>query len=120
MVIDQTTLPRGAVMTTTSSRNVGDAMSMFLDPSNGEMTRADFAVGSCSNTVIEQVKARRTRGEVNSVTPTQNKKGEVLKFIGKPTTLINQSTDSAKQGASAYGNELLIPAGSGSVYPSAK
>src|SRR5690606_27424421 len=53
--VDALTLPRGSRLTVTSNRNVGDANSIFLDVKNGELIRADFAEGSCSNTVMEQV-----------------------------------------------------------------
>ncbi len=64
--VDPFTLPHGSRITTTSSRNLGDGNSLFLDTKNGELVRGDFAEGSCSNRVIEQVKARRVQGEVRS------------------------------------------------------
>ena len=51
--VDNLTMPRGSRMTITSNRNTGDANSLFLDTKNGELIRADFAEGSCSNTVLE-------------------------------------------------------------------
>jgi hypothetical protein len=104
LVIDQSTLPKGAAMVTTSSRNVGDGNSLFLDLTNGEMSNASFAEGSCTNSVLEQVKARRARGEmILTPSPVENQNG-VLKFIGKPVNLINQSTDSARQAQPASGS----------------
>ena len=67
MRVDETTLPRGARLTTSSNRNLGDAGSLWLDLKNGELHRADFVVGSCTANVLEQVKARRAQGEVRSV-----------------------------------------------------
>jgi uncharacterized repeat protein (TIGR01451 family) len=67
LVIDQTTLPRGSVMTTSASRNAGDAMSVFLDLKNGDMQRADFVETSCYDGVIQQVKARRGRDDAKGV-----------------------------------------------------
>lgn len=67
--VDPATLPRGARLTTSSNRNLGDAGSLLLDAKNGELERADFIEGSCSNPVLEQVKARRAQGEVRSVVP---------------------------------------------------
>ena len=67
LVVDQTTLPRGSRLTTTNGRNAGDAGSLFIDAQNGELHRADFAEGSCSNTVLEQVKGRRAAGEPGAV-----------------------------------------------------
>ncbi len=95
LVVDQTTLPRGSRLTTTSSRNAGDAGSLFLDLKNGELHRADVVEGSCSNRVLEQVKARRARGETQGVDTEQ--RGQVLRFDGKPVTAPAQATDSARQ-----------------------
>ncbi|WP_310460916.1 SdrD B-like domain-containing protein [Sphaerotilus sp.] len=95
MVVDQTTLPRGSRLTTTSSRNAGDAGSLFLDLKNGELHRADVVEGSCSNRVLEQVKARRARGETQAADT--EKRGQVLRFDGKPVTAPAQATDSARQ-----------------------
>ncbi|MFM2404550.1 MAG: hypothetical protein RL223_2430 [Pseudomonadota bacterium] len=64
--VDETTLPRGSRLTTSGSRNLGDAGSLWLDLKHGELHRADVVEGSCSNTVLEQVKARRALGEVTA------------------------------------------------------
>jgi uncharacterized repeat protein (TIGR01451 family) len=63
LTLDQTTLPKGSVMTTSSSRNAGDAMSLFLDLKKGELHRADFVETSCYDAVLEQVKVRRLRNQ---------------------------------------------------------
>ncbi|MEY8879390.1 MAG: SdrD B-like domain-containing protein, partial [Leptothrix sp. (in: b-proteobacteria)] len=102
LVVDQTTLPRGSRLTTSSSRNAGDANSLFLDLTNGELQRADFIEGSCSNTVLEQVKARRNRGDSGSL-DTEKQGGAVLKFDGKPVGAPGQATDSANQRGNAAG-----------------
>ncbi len=94
--VDKNTLPRGARLTTSSNRNAGDAGSLFLDIRNGELHRADFIEGSCSNTVLEQVKARRTQGEV-VVPQSETRPGAVLRFDSKPATKPQQATDSANQ-----------------------
>ncbi len=93
---DPLTLPRGARLVTSSSRNAGDANSIFIDLKNGELQRADFIEGSCSNTVLEQVKARRTQGEVRAV-ETEKKGGPALKFESKAPSQPQQGTDSANQ-----------------------
>jgi large repetitive protein len=90
------TMPRGSRLTTTSNRNLGDANSIFLDVKNGQLIRADFAEGSCSNTVLEQVKARRTQGEVRS-TDTEKKGQPALKWEGKSPQYPQQGTDGANQ-----------------------
>jgi uncharacterized repeat protein (TIGR01451 family) len=94
--VDRSTLPTGSRLTTTSNRNLGDANSLFLDLKNGELHRADFAEGSCSNPVMEQVKARRAQGEVRSV-ETEKSTGPALRFQSKPLSAPKQGTDSANQ-----------------------
>ncbi len=99
--VDPMTLPRGSRLTTSSNRNLGDAGSLWLDLKRGELHRADFIEGSCSNTVIEQVKARRAQGEVRA--PESEKRGAPgLRFdskahgrssLGSP----QQGTDGANQ-----------------------
>lgn len=94
--VDQVTLPRGSRLVSSSNRNVGDANSLFLDLKNGELQRADFIEGSCSNTVLEQVKARRTLGEVTGP-QTEKKGGAALTFEGRAPNYPQQGTDSANQ-----------------------
>jgi uncharacterized repeat protein (TIGR01451 family) len=80
--VDPSTLPRGSRLVTTSNRNLGDAGSLWLDLKSGELHRADFAEGSCSNTVLEQVKARRAQGEVRA--PENEREGRpALRFDSK-------------------------------------
>ncbi len=67
MRVDETTLPLGSRLTTSSNRNLGDAGSLWLDLKNGELHRADFIEGSCRAPVLDQVKARRAQGEIRSV-----------------------------------------------------
>jgi uncharacterized repeat protein (TIGR01451 family) len=67
LVLDQSTLPRGSVMTTSSSRNAGDAMSLFLDLKNGGMQRADFIETGCYDTVVKQVQLRKSQSDTSSV-----------------------------------------------------
>lgn len=95
--VDGSTLPRGAALTTSSNRNLGDANSLFLDLKNGELHRADFIEGSCSNRVIEQVKARRGNGEVRA--PESEPAQPALRFQSKPAGSPPQATDSANQPA---------------------
>ncbi|MEO8523607.1 MAG: SdrD B-like domain-containing protein [Caldimonas sp.] len=82
MRVDETTLPRGSRLTTSSNRNLGDAGSLWLDLKNGELARADFIEGSCSPSVLDQVKARRAQGEIRSV-ETEKKSLPALKFDSK-------------------------------------
>jgi uncharacterized repeat protein (TIGR01451 family) len=99
--VDPITLPRGSRLTTSSNRNLGDAGSLWLDLKNGELHRADFIEGSCSNTVLEQVKARRAQGEVRAP-ETEKKGGPALRFDSKahqltPLTSPQQGTDGSNQ-----------------------
>lgn len=93
--VDASTLPVGARLTTSSNRNLGDADSLFIDLKNGELHRADFVEGSCSNPVIEQVKARRTQGEVRA--PESETGQAPLRFSSKPLRAPQQATDSSNQ-----------------------
>jgi uncharacterized repeat protein (TIGR01451 family) len=71
--VDRQTLPFGSLLKTTSSRNAGDADSIFVDSKSGEITRADFAEGSCKPAVVEETKVRRTKGEVRSIEAPKSK-----------------------------------------------
>ncbi len=93
--MDASTLPVGSRLTTSSNRNLGDADSLFIDLKNGELHRADFIEGSCSNPVIEQVKARRTQGEIRA--PETEPGQSPLRFESKPLRSPQQGTDSANQ-----------------------
>jgi uncharacterized repeat protein (TIGR01451 family) len=61
--VDPLTMPKGSRLTTSSNRNALDPNSLFIDLKAGELHRADFIEGSCSDEVMRQVKARRARGE---------------------------------------------------------
>ena len=108
---DPLTLPRGSRLTTSSNRNLGDAGSLWIDLKNGELHRADFIEGSCSNTVLEQVKARRAQGEVRSI-ETEKKGGPALRFDSRPGSP-QQGTDSANQPAV----KPRTPSGEGGASP---
>jgi len=101
MKVDPITLPRGSRLTTSSNRNLGDAGSLWLDLKNGELHRADFIEGSCSNTVLEQVKGRRAQGEVRAP-ENERKSAPALRFDSKAhglntLTSPQQGTDGANQ-----------------------
>jgi hypothetical protein len=93
--VDSSTLPKGAALTTSSNRNLGDANSLWLDLKNGELHRADFIEGSCSNQVLEQVKARRTQGEITA--PESETSNNALQFDSKAPAAPQQATDTADQ-----------------------
>lgn len=98
--VDALSLPRGSRLVSSSSRNAGDANSLFLDPKNAELQGADFIEGSCASSVLEQVKARRARGEVRTV-EAENRQGPALKFEGK---------------APGYGLPPALPANPGAAH----
>jgi hypothetical protein len=94
--VDRTTLPRGARLVTSSNRNALDPNSLFIEPMSGEMVRADFIEGSCSNAVVAQVKARRAHGEV----PAPESEGGGLPSLTleqAPAGAPKQATDTANQ-----------------------
>jgi uncharacterized repeat protein (TIGR01451 family) len=77
--IDPKTLPQGSRLKTTSNRNLGDANSVFIDAQNGQQVRADFLEGSCSPGVLDEVKARRSKGEVRSKEPARASSALIFK-----------------------------------------
>jgi uncharacterized repeat protein (TIGR01451 family) len=93
--LDPLTMPKGSILTTSSSRNVLDAGSLFLDLKAGDLMRADFVEGSCANPVIEQIKARRSQGEVRAVE--RERSSTQLSLDNKPADAPEQATDSANQ-----------------------
>ena len=111
--VDGATLPRASRMMEASNRNLGDPHSLFLDTKNGELLRADFIEGSCSNPVLEQVKARRAQGEVRSV-EREGKAGPGLSFSSQPASAPAQATDSANQPVVAPRAPAATPAAGGS------
>jgi hypothetical protein len=77
--VDRTTLPLGARLVATSNRNALDAGSLFVDPTFGEVQQADFAEGSCSDSVLAEVTRRRAEGEVSGP-----EKAPAMIFESKP------------------------------------
>jgi uncharacterized repeat protein (TIGR01451 family) len=57
--VDRTTLPAGSRLVVLSSRNAADGDSLFADLRDGELHRADFAEGSCTDKVMQDVKRRQ-------------------------------------------------------------
>jgi len=119
--LDGLTLPRGSRLTISSNRNLGDPSSLWLDLKTGELHRADFVEGSCSNSVLEQIKARRAQGEVRA--PETEKKGApALRFDSKAPGLDTQrapqqGTDGANQRAPKLRAVQPGRAGSASAEP---
>ncbi|MDO4230894.1 MAG: hypothetical protein Q4D19_02055 [Lautropia sp.] len=69
--VDGRTLPHRARMVTSSSHNSGDALSLFVDARKGMLHRADFIEGSCSATVMAQVKARQQQEDTEDAKEAQ-------------------------------------------------
>lgn len=57
--IDGTTLPAGATLKVTTNRSAMDASSQFVDLTNGELRKADFAIAECGPGISAQIAARR-------------------------------------------------------------
>lgn len=91
--VDATTLPAGSRLVVLSSRNAGDGNSLFVDLRDGELHRADFAEGSCTNKVMEDVQRRRTR-PVLAPLPPAGKEHLGVDFESKQTS----SQDPARPG----------------------
>jgi uncharacterized repeat protein (TIGR01451 family) len=62
MQVDMTTMPVGSRMGLTSNRNLGDGVSLLMNPKAGELYRADFIESSCYPKILEQVEQRKQNG----------------------------------------------------------
>jgi uncharacterized repeat protein (TIGR01451 family) len=93
--VDATTLPAGSRLVVLSSRNAGDGNSLFVDLRDGELHRADFAEGSCTNKVMEDVHRRRAQ-PVLAPFPPAGKEHVGVDFESKPPS----SQDPVRPGAS--------------------
>ena len=56
-----TTLPAGSRLVALANRNAGDPGSRFVDLKNGELHKADFALGSCAPEILREVETRRAK-----------------------------------------------------------
>jgi len=89
--LDPVTLPTGALPLAISQRHAGDGASRFVDPRAGELQRADFALGGCSDAmraqIAERVQAARAQaGEITgalraSLTPTATAAAQDLRAL---------------------------------------
>lgn len=84
--LDQTTMPVGSELFDLSNRNAGDPGSRFIDVKQGELHKANFAEGSCSEAVVDQVKARRAKAERENQESQQALKTQ-LTADGLPATI---------------------------------
>ena len=62
--LDEITLPPGATLLNLDTRHAGDAASRFVDLKNGELHKANFAVGAATPELLAALKKRRDAGEV--------------------------------------------------------
>ncbi len=97
MKIDDITMPLGSELIALNNRNAGDPSSRFVDVKKGEMVRADFAEGSCSPEVMQQIKARREKGETAQAELNRAFSGALQATPAAPA-------GSAAVGAAAQGN----------------
>jgi uncharacterized repeat protein (TIGR01451 family) len=81
--VDATTLPAGSRLVVLSNRNAGDGNSLFVDLRDGELHRADFAEGSCTSKVLEDVKRRRQQSGVLAPFPPAGKEHLGVDFESK-------------------------------------
>jgi uncharacterized repeat protein (TIGR01451 family) len=77
--VDRSTLPAGATLVVLNTRNAGDAGSRFVDLKAGELHRADFAEGSRSAAVLDDVRERRRVSDVGQA-------GESGRLAASPLT----------------------------------
>jgi len=114
--LDPMTLPDGAEIKAMSNRHGGDGNSVFVDMHAGQLAVVDFADGGCSDWVVEQIKARRERGEVF--------RAEVGNVFDRQLDLNNQRTvdlrtlPAASDTGNAYvGQRLQVAKGEYSAIP---
>ena len=81
--VDPISLPAGSRLVVLSNRNAGDGNSLFVDLRDGELHRADFAEGSCTNKVMEDVEQRRARGPVLAPFPAAGSEHLGIEFESK-------------------------------------
>jgi uncharacterized repeat protein (TIGR01451 family) len=82
--VDSTSLPAGSRLVVLSSRNAGDGDSLFVDLRDGELHRADFAEGSCTDKVMQDVQRRRQHGPVFAPLPAQGREHLGVDFESAP------------------------------------
>lgn len=86
--VDDTSLPKGAVLELLSNRNALDAGSRFADIRNGELHKADFAVSGCSAELLAQIAQRRKA--------LQDKPAEIAQAAAAPILLNPAAVNDAR------------------------
>ena len=92
--VDATTLPAGSRLVVLSNRNAGDGNSLFVDLRDSELHRADFAEGSCTSKVLEDVKRRRQQSGVLAPLPAAGKEHLGVDFESKDNASQNPARPS--------------------------
>lgn len=82
--VDPVTLPAGSRLVVLSSRNAGDGASLFVDLRDGELHRADFAEGSCTEKVMEDVRRRQLPGALLAPLPPAGREHLGVDFESQP------------------------------------
>jgi uncharacterized repeat protein (TIGR01451 family) len=83
--VDPITLPAGSRLVVLSSRNAGDGNSLFVDLRDGELHRADFAEGSCTDKVMQDVRRRHQSGALLAPLPAAGREHVGVDFDSKDT-----------------------------------
>ena len=81
--VDPITLPAGSRLVVLSSRNAGDGTTLFVDLRDGELHRADFAEGSCTDKVMEDVRRRHQPGALLAPLPAAGREHLGIDFDSK-------------------------------------
>jgi len=109
--VDSTTLPAGSRMVVVSSRNAGDGDSLFVDLRDGELHRADFAEGSCTDKVMQDVKRRRLHGPLLSPLPAAGREHMGVDFESLPNGETRISVPASSAGGAHGGGGAANGAG---------
>lgn len=111
--VDASTLPAGAKMSAFSQRHAGDGNSRFIDLKNGELHRADFASDTCTATVVDEVRARRAKGETIAAVRAAPQTAPTAPRFADLQTLLPSLTDGV--GFIDLKNQTVLPAAQTSV-----
>lgn len=110
--IDETTLPSNAELAVLDTRNGGDARSRWVDLRQHDLHKANFAEGSCTERLLEQVAERRRQivvtGPRNTGQLWQSLNKSLDKSLNKPLNL--QPVQRDLKSLSANGSDAQRPA----------
>ncbi len=115
--VDVSSLPAGARLVPLTNRHGNDGSTVLVDLKSGELGRADFADGSQSIDVIDDVKSRRASGEVNTILldPTAPEQVAAQRAVNQPVgTRLFRSIVSRSPNPLNNRNSAL-PAGAGDM-----